>query len=230
MRLTAVQSVLENPEVYSIENVKGLNPDVDIITPEDLIDGGGDLNLLASAEILKVSSGSANDTSNGTGARTVEVSGLNANYVEVSEVVTLNGVSAVATINSFLRVFSVKVKSVGSGGSNAGVISVKDNANSVTLATVRVGLNRSYHGAFTIPAGYYGYIGSAHVVLDYPVSIMIRDANGYWDTADTFYQTVTDPTLFIQLAPKSDIKLRALTVGSDASEVEAGVQIILKKI
>jgi len=82
----------------------GYNPNI-INVDETIWDGGGIYAYPAAAAIMYVSSSSANDTSAGTGARTVLVSGLDANYNEVEETVTLNGQTQVATTTEFLRVF-----------------------------------------------------------------------------------------------------------------------------
>jgi hypothetical protein len=59
----------------------------------------GDLSYAAAALQMTVSSSSASDTSAGTGARTVLITGLNANYAVISESVTMNGQTAVTTTN-----------------------------------------------------------------------------------------------------------------------------------
>jgi hypothetical protein len=77
---------------------------------------GGLYSYLTAATVLKVSSSSVNDTSAGTGARTVELSGLDADYNEISELVTLNGQTPVNTTKLFLRINRMVVRSAGSGG------------------------------------------------------------------------------------------------------------------
>ena len=79
-------------------------------------------SYLAAASVLKISSGSADDASAGTGARTIRINGLDANYAEISETVILNGQTAVNTVNSYLRVSSLIVLTAGSGGVNAGIL------------------------------------------------------------------------------------------------------------
>ena len=83
---------------------------------------GGLYSYLTAATVLKVSSSSTDDTSAGTGARTVELSGLDADYNEISDLVTLNGQTPVNTTKLFLRINRMVVRSAGSGGVNAGVI------------------------------------------------------------------------------------------------------------
>ena len=114
--------VARNQISFHKSNFKfGFNPDVDD-SLETVWAQGGLYSYLASASVLKVSSSSTSDTSAGTGARTVELFGLDANYDEISETITLNGQTAVNTTNEFLRINRMVVKSAGTGGQNAGVI------------------------------------------------------------------------------------------------------------
>jgi hypothetical protein len=117
------------------------------------------------ASVLKISSASANDTSAGTGARTLLISGLNANYDEISETVILNGQTAVNTVNSYLRVFSLKILTAGSGGSNAGIVyagtgTVTSGVPATVYAQIEIGYNDSAMAIWTVPAGYTAYVSS----------------------------------------------------------------------
>lgn len=68
-------------------------------------------------------SSNANDTSAGTGARTISVTGLNTSFARFTETVTLNGttVVAMATAN-ILFIDKITVATAGSGGLNAGIV------------------------------------------------------------------------------------------------------------
>ena len=85
---------------------------------------GGLYSYPPSATTMTVSSSDTNDTSAGTGARTVLISGLDGDYNEISETITLNGQTPVTTTNSFIRVNRAIVLTAGSGGANAGIIYV----------------------------------------------------------------------------------------------------------
>lgn len=111
----------------------------------------------SSASVMKVSSSDANDTSAGTGARTVTIYGLDSDYVEASETVSLSGQTAVNTVNTYIRINSVVVNTAGSGGVNAGAIYV--GTGTVTAGVpankygyIDPGYNHSLHGHFTVPA------------------------------------------------------------------------------
>lgn len=142
--------------------VFGFNGDVDSAT-ETIWPGGGLLPFPSTAIQMSVSSASANDTSSGTGARTVYISGLDANHNEVSETVTLNGQTAVTTVNSYLHINDAYVASAGSGNSAAGSIYIGTGVVTAGVpATVydiiAFDYNKRVTGSYTIPAGYTGYL------------------------------------------------------------------------
>lgn len=63
---------------------------------------------------LTISSDATTDVyGTGTGARAVKVTGLTANFVEVSEIVNLNGRNGVSTVNTYLAVNEVVVVAAG---------------------------------------------------------------------------------------------------------------------
>ena len=148
---------------HSVVTVFGYNPDVDT-SEESVWPDGGTVPHPTVASVLKVSSSDAADVSpSGTGARTVQITGLNANYFEVSETVVLNGQTAVNTVNSYLYVNGLTVTSVGSGGANAGNINV--GAGTVTAGVpavlydmIAIGYNNRTTGHYCIPAGYTGFL------------------------------------------------------------------------
>lgn len=142
--------------------VFGFNGDVDT-SPETVWPGGGLLAFPSTAIQMKVSSSSANDTSNGTGARTLYISGLDENHNEVSEVVTLNGQTAVLTSNSYLHINDAYVTSAGSGSSAAGSIYIGTGVVTAGVPAtiydiVAYDYNKRVTGSYTIPAGYTGYL------------------------------------------------------------------------
>jgi len=142
--------------------VFGYNPDVDT-SEESVWPDGGTIPHPTSASVLKISSSSANDTSAGTGARSVFIEGLDGDYNVVSETVILSGQTAVNTTNSYLYVNSFYVASVGSGGENAGNINagtgtVTAGVPAVLYDIIATGYNSRTTGHYCVPAGYTGYL------------------------------------------------------------------------
>lgn len=148
---------------HSVVTVFGYNPDIDT-SEESVWPDGGTVPHPTVASVLKVSSTDAADASpSGTGARTVQITGLNANYFEVSETVVLNGQTAVNTVNSYLYVNGLTVTSVGSGGVNAGDINVgtgtvTTGVPAVLYDMIAIGYNNRTTGHYCVPAGYTGFL------------------------------------------------------------------------
>src|SRR5213592_3904993 len=115
----------------------GNNPSVDTSTqPEDVWSGAvlGVLNSIDHKFIpkpqtptsMEIVSDSANDAAAGTGARTVAVVYLDANYASKTAVLTLNGLTPVALPETVMRVNMVAVSTSGTfGGNNIGNISIR---------------------------------------------------------------------------------------------------------
>jgi hypothetical protein len=104
----------------------------------------------------------AADASAGTGARTVLIryydQNLNGPY---SETITMNGTTAVNTVGTDIcYIEEIRVLTVGSGGSNAGVISVKaaTGGGGVTICSIAVNDNRLFHAMHYVPVGKVTYI------------------------------------------------------------------------
>jgi hypothetical protein len=140
----------------------GYNPDVD--TQEETVWGNaGDYIWLDSAVTMFVSSTSANDSGTGIGARTILIQGLDEDYNEIEETITLNGQTQVATQLSYLRIYRSFVTLAGSNEGTSGVIYIGSSGatggvpNSSVYASISVG-NQTQIAAYTVPAGYTLYI------------------------------------------------------------------------
>lgn len=141
----------------------GMNPDIDTGASESMWDFGGLYTFPSAASVMTISSSSAADTAAGTGARTVLVTGLDANYNEIQEVVALNGQTGVNTVNSYLRCHGMTVLTAGSGGTAAGNIhqgtgTITAGVPANVFAYIGLGWNTSQAVAYTVPAGYTAYL------------------------------------------------------------------------
>ena len=114
-------------------NKFGFNQDVDTAAPEVISSFGGTFNIMTTADFLSVVSTSANDTSAGTGARTILIEGIGADFLYKSEIITMNGTSNVSTPSTFLGVNRATVLSSGSLTYNAGDITITDFAGTVGI-------------------------------------------------------------------------------------------------
>jgi hypothetical protein len=155
-------------QAHSVVTIAGYNSDVDqsweMITPV------GNLSYPAAALQMTVSSADADDTSTGTGARTVLITGLDANYAVISETVTMNGQTAVTTTNSFLRINSMLVTTAGTSLANEGSIyigtsTVTSGVPATIYNVIAAGFSSATSSQYTIPAGYTGYLVVARIGL-----------------------------------------------------------------
>ncbi len=142
--------------------VFGFNPDVDA-TQVSVWPLPSLITFPSAALQMTVSSTSANDTAAGTGARTVVVQGLDANYNEVTETVTLNGQTPVTMTASLLRVNYAFVGTAGSGNSAAGDIyigtgTVTAGVPATSYDIIKFDYNNTTTGSYTVPAGYTAYV------------------------------------------------------------------------
>jgi hypothetical protein len=129
------------------------NPDVDTATvPEFVWSQGGVFTFPAAAGATAIVSTSANDAAAGTGARTVTVTGLDANYMTVAETVTLNGTTPVNLTAQMLRINKLEVATAGSSQVNAGAITISIGGTVVSAIPADKGVSQT--GVYTVPADY----------------------------------------------------------------------------
>lgn len=176
------------------------------------------------AQTMTVSSANANDTSAGTGARTIYIEGLDANYLPISETVALNGQTGVTLVNQYLRIHRAYILTAGSGGTNAGIVYVGyGNITAGKPATVQAhlvaGVAQSLLGYYTIPANRTGYLMNMHFRSDGKGEFLVyrRDYGGIFrvqirlpviDTIDIDFQ------IPLVLPSKTDFQVRGLAATS----------------
>ena len=143
----------------------GANPNV-TTTPAGLWFNGGPFNFPTSPQRVRVrAGGNVNDTAAGSGARTLEIIGINSNLKISSEILTLAGASASAySEQTWWRVYRSRVFTTGTyGGVNAGNIIVENETDAVILNNIGAGKSRSQFGSITTPDDYTASI--EHVIL-----------------------------------------------------------------
>jgi hypothetical protein len=100
--------------------------------------------------------GTAGDTAS------ILISGLDANYLPISETLVLNGATPVETTKSYLRINSMQV-TVGSATNPAGVVTLKNLANNVIYAQINAGVGRTQSAIFTVPAGFTYFLQRVNI-------------------------------------------------------------------
>ena len=146
----------------------GYNPDLDTAVEEDIWSSGGFKTWPTAALAVRAAAGgNANDTADGSHARKVVVQGLDENFEQAQEEITLAGSSAsAATTTTFIRVFRAWVSAVGTyNNSNAAAI-VIETTGSTELARILTGEGQTQYGGYTIPAGWTGHLTRAGATVD----------------------------------------------------------------
>ena len=230
---------------YSV-NKFGYNPSIPSNAFETVWDGSNLYPYISTAGTATVTS---DDTASDNGG-TVLVSGLDADYNEINETITLNGQTAVNTTKEYLRINRMIVRSAGSGGANAGVIyagtgTVTTGVPANVYASVNgvTGANQSLMALWTVPAGYTAYL------LQYDISngttsntpavcklvLAVRPYGEVFQSKDvksltTGMHVEETFSIPIKIEEKSDIEVRALSSSNSVSfDISAAVEIIYIK-
>ena len=199
-----------------------------------------DYTFPAAASTMTVSSDSASDATAGVGARTVLISGLDSNYVAVSETINPNGTTGTTTSNSYLRINSLLIVTTGSSNFNVGTIYIGTGtitagkpAVVVNLMTAEIGASTS--GFYTTAASNYAGFVNTNATVD-AVKLVISKVCVHTEAgvrvcaaetliADGVNLGFTWPTPLIP--PKSDIELRArVDTGTGGVSINLGFVLI----
>lgn len=122
---------------------------------------GGVYQTPTAAAALEVVSSDANDTSAGSGARTVTIIGLNSSWAEVTQTVSMNGTTAVALGTNLIRAYRMYVATSGTYGtataaSHAGTITLQGSGGGATwlqIYSTNFPRGQSECGVYTVPTG-----------------------------------------------------------------------------
>lgn len=201
---------------------------------ETIWDNGGTYSYPASASVMKVSSDTTGDTP------VVTISGLDEDYNEASETVTVTGQTAVSTTTSFIRVFRAKVdSSEPTGNIYVGTGTVTTGVPANVFAKINAGENQTLMAIWTVPAGYTAYILAASVASGTTLSnkytearLKVRPSGGVFQTKEvlTFQNSYVETVLHMPtvVTEKSDIEVQALTSsGTDA--ISATFTVVYEK-
>lgn len=128
-------------------------------TQEDIWGGSTTYVFPTVAQQMQVVSSAAGDTANGTGVQKVIIYYLDATYNPHSEIVTLNGTTAVNTVNTDIyRINNFRAYTVGATGQSAGNIVVRNLAGTPNYTYMYAGFTRARSSIYTVPAGKTLYI------------------------------------------------------------------------
>lgn len=157
----------------------GRNADVDTGGVETIWEGGGAYPFPSTAQSLEAVSSSVDDDSAGTGARTITLIGLNASYVEQTQVIILDGTTPVAITGTWLRVYRCSVTTAGTGAVNAGLITIRISGGGTTLLVIGAGEGQTLMAVYTVPAGYTAYMISYYASANATPTLPAVDVSLY---------------------------------------------------
>jgi len=184
---------------------------------------------LTAAERLQIASTAGADDSGGTGARTLIVNGLDANYDILVETITMNGGANVLTDASFLRVADITVATAGATGYNEGIITISDNADAIILDQIEIRENKSHCACYTTPNGHTTHIVNAFATESSSkgclLSLWVRQFGGLW-TMERGVQLLDSTIVIVFPMPltipqKADMEIRGEAILAGAN-VTAG--------
>jgi hypothetical protein len=171
-------------------------------------DGGGIYTFPTSALTMSCVSSSASDRMG------LYIGGLDANYRQISEVITLAGLTPVTTTKQFFRINDLQIMS----GENVGNIQVTNNGTTYGHISALFGIQQST--VFTVPAEHtfyitqvdflsgtigankYGYVRSVMKLFDGPI---LRFFESTFVTSQVKFEPVTPFTV----PSKSDFSIEA---------------------
>ena len=181
----------------------------------------------ATAGIINVDSSSASDIN-----KSITVVGLDANYNQISETITLTTQTNNNSSNSFIRIFRAFISD---GETNVGQISVQRDTTDVAIITA--GYGQTLMAVYTVPAGYTGYLykgtcsaqsgadGTGNMFVRYFGQSSFRIGHSF-EVSGAGGQYVYDFSFPIPIPEKSDIDVR-ITTRSNNGRYTAAFDLLL---
>lgn len=181
----------------------------------------------ATAGIINVDSSSVSDIN-----KSITVVGLDANYNQISETITLTTQTNNNSSNSFIRIFRAFVSD---GETNVGQISVQRDTTDVAIITA--GYGQTLMAVYTVPAGYTGYLykgtcsaqsgadGTGNMFVRYFGQSSFRIGHSF-EVSGAGGQYVYDFSFPIPIPEKSDIDVR-ITTRSNNGRYTAAFDLLL---
>ena len=226
---------------HSIVEKFGENPDIDTGTdPEDIWSFGGIYTYSTTDDIDRLSSSSASDTED------ITVVGLDTNWAEVTQVITLTGQTPVALTTDLIRVYRMYNSNgtdlVGTvycfvdGATSSGV----PNTAADVRAVITIGSGQTEMCIYTIPAGKTGYFYGGYVSLSRTgnngavFTSRIRAFGGVFKVVSRIACVATGNSSWqykypfpVAIPEKTDMLLRCDEVDANGTGVSGGFTILL---
>jgi hypothetical protein len=221
-------------------NKFGRNVDVDTAAEEDIWSQGGLWVPPTTARVHAITGGAADVATTGTGAWTVEIQGLNGSFASTTETVSLNGATPVNTVNSYLIIHRMIVKTAGTGGKNAAAIVATAATDATVTASIDAGFNQTLMAIYQVAAGKSLYLSSYYASVNSTTAAkvdiffwakplgevwQIKHVQGIDSSGNGHIYQPFDPPL--KFAEKTIIRM-SCTTSANNTDVSAGFDGILK--
>ena len=139
---------------------------------EEIWSFGGSTIINNTATIVELTSATASDTGGESGAQTLDIFGVDKDFVLQEETITLTGTVAASTTGKYLYVTRLKVLTAGSALGNLGAISAVIGGS--TMGHIPAGSGQSLMLHKAIPAGATGYLTGLGVAVTKGADVDIR--------------------------------------------------------
>jgi hypothetical protein len=207
--------------VHKFGRVTGVGTSV----PNDVWDIGGTYQFPTTACAVNVESSASSDASANEGAKTVQLFGLDGDYNEISEIVSLGGRDVVQSSGSYLRLHRMKVLTAGSMTEAQGNISASHLVTG-KIAQINQGFNQTLMAIYTVPASKTGFLHTWTASVDRDgsttakggdIKLQFREFGSVFQTKDILgllnSSRERDYHIPIKIPEKTDIKTQASAAG-----------------
>jgi hypothetical protein len=208
---------------------------------EDVWIGGALLNWQAAAAthtILSTSTDDVGGATPGSGARTVQIFGLDANGADQNETVTLDGQTGKDTASTYLRINRMVVLTAGSGLTNAGAITAEEDGGGTVYAQIAAADGQTLQAGYTIPAGKVGYMtnlvfSTGQSAKTSTFRVLSRDSGGVWVVKYTL--DVTESTASVafdgelNFGALCDVRIAATAAAGQSNACSAAFSLFLSR-
>jgi hypothetical protein len=183
----------------------------------------------------------------GVGARTIKIYGLTSwSTPEVSETITLNGVTNVPTVNQYVIIHRMKVLTSGATSANVGVITATADTDGTVTAQINAGIGQTGMAIYGVPAyktayltSYYSSALKAAAALRCAISLLVNenpDAQltnfltkhtlGIDTTGSSYIRHPFKP--YYRITGPAIIKIQ-VNSSSDNTDISAGFDLVLDR-
>lgn len=203
----------------------GYNPAIPNNGFETVWDGSNVYTYSSTPAVATITSDDADDNGG-----TVEVQGLDTNYNQVTETLTIGGAPGSIL---FRRVFRATLLTANTGTVNIGAVTV--TVNSIAVAIISEARGQTLMAIYTIPAGYTGYLLQLDTGCkkdsEHEISLVVRSevAGSAWQTKSFLTTrggfTEKEFKLPVPIPEKYDVEVQAKANATSA--VSAGFELLL---